>query len=243
MLSLVLRNYSRKRNVAIDEAINALLNTYIEQPFKYLREATAQARLAELIRNRLSLENLPSEVPVTVTLDPPAPPRFVHAVDQHTSRVQLEMKIRGCACANPHGKTDIVLLRDVGPVSLTCHAFGPGDIISSIMPNDVHAAIEVKACPSSMGGERAKCIADVEKLFSLIASHPHISSHLIFLDKSLAIPNIADLHPTWTPMHHEWTDFLGARISDEQPAPGVPYVTIWDIDPIGPLRPRRRFYL
>jgi hypothetical protein len=198
--------------------------------------------LSKIIPLQLPQQQLPADVQAIVQLVPPHPPRFLHATDQLTSRVQLEMKIGQCNCASEHGKTDIVLLRDRGPVTLTCHVFCPSDIIAAINANDVVAAIELKACPSSMGGERAKCSADIEKLFSLVDAHRVIAGYFVFLDKSIAMPQIAEVLPSQPAMHREWTDFFPDRITNTRPPLEVPYVTIWDINPNLPLQPRVRFY-
>jgi hypothetical protein len=145
--------------------------------------------LAELIKTELNRAGAPLEVAAKVKLDKPHKD-FSHGDALKTNRTQLEMKIGGCECLS-HGKTDVLLLKSSGPVKLTCHRHGPTDVIADIDADDVDAAIEIKACPSSMSGQRHKCRADVTKLYQLVHAHPGIQAYFLLLDKSVSIPELA----------------------------------------------------
>jgi hypothetical protein len=219
----------------IARAINTFLIEYIQCPFQYLRESSAQARLAELIKSELKREKVPLAVAAAVTLDRPHR-HFFHGHRLKTNRIQLEMKIGRCQCES-HGKTDLLLLNAAGPVNLTCHRHGPTDVVADIDAEDVDVAIEIKACPSSMGGQRKKCRADVTKLYDLVKAHRGIRAYFLMLDKSVSIPELATAS---APKHMEWVDELESKVRDKRPQ-RRPFVEICDIDAES-LTPRRRFY-
>jgi len=229
------RNIKTDENMPVHNAITKLLKEYVESPFQYLRETSAQARLAELINAQMKSAKWDVEVPATVKLDK-LHADYSHAKTLKTNRTQLEMKITGCKCST-HGITDVLILRAGAPVTLTCHRNGPADVVADIAVEDVEVAVEIKACPSSMKEQRAKCRKDVEKLYSLVDSHRHVSAHFVFLDKSVSIGELAKVG---LPKHKEWMEELQHTVSI-QPAHGLPKVAIWDIDPKH-LAPRCRFY-
>jgi hypothetical protein len=156
--------------IAIPTAIHTLLQAYIAEPFRYLRESSIQSSLVALVNEGLAQQPAPLDVIAQIELTPPSR-GFAHALDQRTNRVQLEMKIGGCGCEK-HGITDLLVLSAKGPVTLTCHRHGPADVIAEIDVNDVETAVEIKACPSSMRDQQRKCALDVEKLHRLVKSHP-----------------------------------------------------------------------
>jgi hypothetical protein len=209
----------------VSRAINRLLSEYILSPFQYLRDSSAQARMAELINGELKAANSPLDVPAKVELEGPHND-FTHAENLRTNRTQLEMKIAGCTC-DKHGITDVLILKSGGPVRLTCHHHGPADVIADINVDDVSVAIEMKACPSSMREQRAKCRKDVEKLYGLVRTHQEISAHFVFLDKSVSIGELANVA---VPVHQEWISELEHTVGELAPE-GRPTVAIWDIDP------------
>ncbi len=219
----------------IAKAIDIFLEEYIRSPFQYLRESSAQARLAELVKSQLRRAQEPLEVAAQVTLDKPHK-HFSHGNVLKTNRTQLEMKIGRCGC-DAHGKTDVLVLKAAGPVNLTCHRHGPTDVIADIDAEDVDVAIEIKACPSSMNGQRHKCRADVTKLYRLVEAHPKIHAYFLLLDKSVSIPKLAAVSK---PKHKDWLEDMNDRIRRKPPARRA-FVEIWDLD-ADSLRPRRRFY-
>jgi hypothetical protein len=191
--------------------------------------------LVELIKTGLRRAKAPLEVGAIVKLDKPHK-HFLHGNSLKTSRTQLEMKIGGCLC-DGHGKTDILLLKVPGPVKLTCHLHGPADVIADIDASDVDVAIEIKACPSSMSGQRKKCRADVAKLHRLVEAHPRINAYFLFLDKSVSIPKLAAVS---SPKHKDWLEDMNNKVRGKRPT-RRPFVEIWDLD-TDVLVPRRRFY-
>lgn len=219
----------------IASAINTFLKEYIRSPFQYLRESSAQARLGELIKTELRRAKAPLEVGATVRLDKPHK-HFFHGSALRTSRTQLEMKIGGCKC-DSHGKTDVLLLKATGPVKLTCHRHGPTDVIADIDAADVDVAVEIKACPSSMSGQRHKCRADVTKLHRLVKAHPRIQAYFLLLDKSVSIRELATVS---SPKHKDWLEDMNSKVRGKPPL-RRPFVEIWDLDADSPA-PRRRFY-
>ena len=219
----------------IASAISTFLKEYIRSPFQHLRESSAQARLAELIKTELRRAKAPLEVGAIVKLDKPQK-HFLHGNSLETSRMQLEMKIGGCRC-DGHGKTDLLLLKAAGPVKLTCHRHGPADVIADIDAANVDVAIEIKACPSSMSGQRDKCRADVTKLHRLVNAHPGIQAYFLLLDKSVSIPELAAVS---SPKHKDWLEDMNDEVRVKRPT-RRPFVEIWDLD-TDALAPRRRFY-
>jgi hypothetical protein len=219
----------------IAKAMRTFLEEYIRSPFQYLRESSAQARLAELIKTELRRAKAPLEVAATIELDRPHK-RFFHGNHLKTSRTQLEMKIGRCEC-HGHGTTDVLVLNAAGPVTLTCHRHGPTDVIADIDAGDVDVAIEIKACPSSMGGQRDKCRADVNKLYRLADVHRRIHTYFLLLDKSVSIPKLATASPS---RHIDWLTDMDRTVHGKRPA-RRPYVELWDLN-ADSLAPRRRFY-
>jgi hypothetical protein len=122
-------------------------------------------------------------------------------------------------------------------VKLTCHRHGPMDVIADIGADDVDVAIEIKACPSSMSGQRDKCRSDVTKLHRLVEAHPRIRAYFLFLDKSVSIPELAAVS---SPKHKDWLEGMNGKVRGEPPV-RRPFVEIWDLD-ADALMPRRRFY-
>lgn len=220
----------------IASAMNAFLKEYVRSPFQYLRESSAQARLAELIKTELRRAEAPLKVAAVVKMDKPHK-RFSHGNRLTTNRTQLEMKIGRCECDVPHGRTDVLVLNAAGPVNLTCHAQGPADVVADIDAEDVDVAIEIKACPSSMGGQRDKCRADVTKLYELVRAHREIQTYFLMLDKSVSIPRLATVS---SPKHREWLTDMDRPVHAKRPARRA-HVEIWDLDEDS-LRPRRRYY-
>jgi len=101
----------------VEIAIRRLLQEFVDEPFRYLRETTPKVRLCELINTELLKQRLPVDVVAEISVDPPDP-RFTYERELRTNRSQMEMEIRGCVC-NSHGTTDIVLFKDQGSVGLT----------------------------------------------------------------------------------------------------------------------------
>jgi hypothetical protein len=225
---------SKEINMPVENAIQRLISEYIEAPFRYVRESSLQGRLFELVN--LELGPAHRDVAAEIHLEP-EDHNFNHADNLRTLRTQLEMKIGRCGC-NGHGKTDLLVLRDDLPVELTCHRNGPADVIASIDAGNVQAAVEMKACPSSMPDQQVQCRADVEKLQALVNAHPHIAGHFVFLDTSVSIPPFAIANP---PRQSAWIQGMPLPISEARPQ-GRNVVEIWDINPELPGQPRRRFY-
>ena len=200
----------------ITSAINTFLKECVRSPFQYLRESSAQARLAELIKTELRRKNAPLEVAATVKLDKPHR-HFFYGNAFTTNRMQLEMKIGGCRC-DSHGKTDVLILNSVGPVNPTCHRHGPTDVVADIDADDVDVAIEIKACPSSMSGQRYKCRADVTKLYRLVHAHPGIQAYFLLLDKSVSIPELAAVS---APKHMDWLGEMNGKVGGKRPVTAI----------------------
>src|SRR6516162_3195972 len=131
----------------IRQAIQRVLQEHVEEPFLLLRELGLQARLWSLLRQELKPNDLYCQV---------ADKRPLHKYTKEfkTSRVQLELKISGTK------KSDIVVLRPDRKPRLTCWPGGPTDVVAAIEPEDVEAAIEMKAAPSRNPGNQELFVAD-----------------------------------------------------------------------------------
>ncbi len=163
----------------IREAIKAVLAEHIRRPFNYIREAGLQARIAQKIEARLRPRTVKFVVPETDMS--PRKSRPARGRKPTTNRVQLEMHISG---EKPSSKTrfDIVVLRSNRPIELTWCTGGAGDVAAKIRPEDVLAAIEVKASPSSHRSQRNAYEKDLTRLAGLVSHEIH--GFFVFADKS-----------------------------------------------------------
>jgi hypothetical protein len=110
------------------------------------------------------------------------------------SRVQLEMKIGN------RERTDIIVFRADRPVTLTCYPAGPADVVQRVSPEDVEAAIEIKAAPSrapknNAVWERGDFARDIVKLSKLQKTAPHIRCFFVLLDKSVSVTGARSSEP------------------------------------------------
>ena len=165
---------------AIRQAIYDTLSAHIKAPFHTLREAGLQADLRTFLQSRLS--------PSTVSVAQPVPQNqhssFAWSGGQTTtSRVALEMKIRSKS-SEPVTVTDIVILQSKNPAILQWRNGGPGDVVSQISPEQVIAAIELKASPATPA-ERTRYIKDINKLIAL--TDIGIFGFFVHINKSISL--------------------------------------------------------
>jgi len=212
----------------IRKAIKQLLEEHVNKPFLLLREVGLQARLWCLLQERLT--------PKVITPVLKARSKFhKHTKDFETSRVHLELKVKLVSGARK--QSDIVVLRADRKPTLTCYRGGPTDVAREIDAEDVEAVIEMKAAPSIAPEQRARFIADIDKLDALRRNHPHIQCYFVLIDKSLAVPGAV-----WDPLPsgvQTWTRELKLQESIDEASGN--FVEVWDLAG-NPPTPRRRFH-
>lgn len=196
-------------HIALQSAIQALFVEYLKNPLYYLREAGLQARLLQLIHEKLA-SNGRHETANTV-VDESHRHRFSRPKKPGVmARTQIEVRVDASNVQESHGvedetkvkipdaklrrnaeKSDLVVLRHAAagdtPVQLTNYPNGPLDIVRIIDIGDVDAVIELKATVSSDVSMRHLFREDVAKLLRLKACRPDLSAHFVLVDKSLAV--------------------------------------------------------
>jgi hypothetical protein len=208
----------------IQKAIKRVLSEHVDQPFLFLREIGLQARLWCLLREELK------DIDCEVCERPRQTPLFKFTNSFQTSRVQLESKVGG-----PE-KSDLVVLRADPKPRLTCHAYGPTDVVAHIDPKDVEAVIEMKAAPSWYPKNRQKFAADMRKLSNLQTKSPGIQCYFVLIDKSVAVPGAAS--ERCRSPEEEWCCDLHLQ---DSPGEGVTtFIEVWDLACNPPI-PRLRF--
>ncbi|MBI5335572.1 MAG: hypothetical protein HZB72_13490 [Burkholderiales bacterium] len=223
------------------DRINELLLAHSENPFDVLREHGVQAELRELL-----LEEFPDRIPVKI-LQPHMPARFEWAGQQHTKRVQLEMKVR----LEPgetveRGRTDLIVFRNSLPVedhvALTCCRNGPGDILATVRVQDVEVAIEIKASPSRTPEQRKKYAADLRRL--LDQNERGVEAFFVLIDKAHPRFGKISTRPGTTVDMQDWEGLRkfvpdGVSITTDRPAKWTAIASMCFLDRNG--RPARVF--
>jgi hypothetical protein len=213
----------------ISECILQLLREYVLMPFLDLREANPQARLWTMLRDRLTPKIVRATIKPHRTLEHP----HVHHEELWTSRVQLQMKVGGAKV------TDIIVFRADRPVTLTCYDTGPADVVAKVCPEDVEAAIEIKAAPSWNRKDRRSFADDIEKLHELrTKAAPHLCCFFVLLDKSLSVPGATSSRLS----DGSWRTTLLERGFEMSLSPSLSCVEAWDLESGDPPIPRVEYW-
>lgn len=188
-------------------SIQAFFNEYVSNPLYYLREAGLQARLLQLIHQRLEAGRL-HETAARVVEERDAGWYVRPDTAGVMARAQVEVRIQPTqqACNDMAGsqtqalkksgksaeKSDIAILRrastSTAPITLTNYPNGPLDIVRLISADDVDAVVELKASVSADVDQRHLFRCDVLKLLELKSRcRPGLSAHFVLVDKSLAL--------------------------------------------------------
>lgn len=200
----------------ISECIQQLLREYVSTPFLDLREANPQAKLWTMLRRRL----VPQKVKAKIVRHPGQKQQHhVHHEEFWTSRVQMQMKVSGAEV------TDIIVFRADHPVTLTCWHTGPADVVAKVSPDDVEAAIEIKAAPSLNRKDRRSFAADVAKLHQLQCSVPLMRCFFILLDKSVSVAGATSSRPP----DESWRSQLRELGLVQTVAPSATFIEAWDL--------------
>jgi hypothetical protein len=211
-----------KTGHVISESIKQFLQDYVSMPFLDLREATQQARLWTMLRQRL--DPLTARARIV-----PKRPRQPHAHEEVlTNRVQLELKIGN------RERTDIIVFRADRLVSLTCDPWGPAGVLANVVSEDVEAAIEIKFAPSRKPECRQSFVDDVMKLHELQKRVRDIRCFFVLLDMSLSVTGAKSSEPP----DESWRDTLRNQGFVQGISNSRPFVEAWDLqigDPAVPL--------
>lgn len=242
---------------ALRDAISALVDAHQNHPFGILREVGVQAELKRLTDHFLHGRTM---VMATIMNKPSgiADPLV------ETDRVRLEGKIHPSKKLAEKSdvintRTDLLLYRKEG-VRLFRHASGYGDIVYKALFEDVLAAVEIKASPSSQKGQRISYAKDITRLLDLNSqinlSNQKIEGFFVLLDKSSQLyaqpsdPSFPAARITW-PLNEEPMSmtavfnvndaaYKNIMISTVGPAEGVSSVEVWNVS-AAHGQPRRLF--
>lgn len=211
----------------------------------HLREANLQSRLQQLIREQISVANLPSKARARIR------EKFSKSRSAYTApetfdvdRVQLELKVDGAK------RTDLIVLScgEKHPVTLTRAKYGALDIQASLSSSDIDAIVEIKAAPS-MSKNQEGFRKDVVKL--LAAGERTVTRgipwgiHFLLVDKAISVgpftaPGKYGSGADWCSEDHD--TLTGICFSDTPPTDGRTFATLWELPLCGKEDlPRRRF--
>ena len=242
----------------VESSIRDLLNDYLRNPLRFMREVGQQVYLRELILAKLN----PNECSVKLLdhgKDKPVPVPI-----WKLQRVQLEAKVEAIK-GSADDRSDLVVLRPGQPIQLTRFPNGALDIVARVNPEDVECVIEIKTACSADKSQRHLFRKDIDKLWRLVPSAP-FDRHFVLIDRSLALahvpkmperrtkypPDAVDHWHTELPAEFKcWTDKVRSECWDDSPKPRllkdtIPRpsrcVTVWDLSAeTGELAPRRRW--
>ncbi len=211
----------------ISECIRELLREYVSEPFFLdLKEANHQAKLWAMLRHRLDPQTVRARIV-------PKGTRQLHVHEEfRTSRVQLELKVGNTE------RTDIIVFRADRLVTLTCDPCGPTGALANVFPEDVEAAIEIKATPSRKLECRQSFVEDIMKLFELQTRVPHIRCFFVLLDMSLSVPGAMSSMP---PLE-SWRSELLERGFVKSFSPSLTFIEAWDLESGNPPIPRVEYW-
>jgi hypothetical protein len=208
---------------AIRKGIEEALKDFIRAPFQIIREAGLSNEIGRAISVQLdpNISFYEMQFPNGNKTFSPLFPKG------KTSRVQYEMKVPVSTIPETIKTVDIAILKCEKSVHLECRKGGPGDVVAKLRVEDVFAAIEVKASPSSRSDQRRAYEADILALSAL--SNVGIFAVFVIVDKSL------ELFGSWSP-ERKFDGWLKGECweirecdADSLP-PGGGWVEVWDIE-------------
>lgn len=181
-------------------AIRQTLTDHITSPFGLIREQTLVSEIYRHLRNDKGIIQT-----TKAALQAPNPPAFKWPGSPTVNRVQCEMQvdIKDATGAVRPSVIDLVVFQAGKQVSLTVHGNGPGDVIQQVNTVDVAAAIECKASPSKLDGQKKSYTKDLQDLYDLAASQG-TDCFFVLLDKTQPLYGTpVPLTPAWA-KHQNW---------------------------------------
>lgn len=218
-------------NRLVNGAIRDFLKDHVANPFDTLRETGAVADLKRFLSHALQSRGRHM---ARAQIQSRTGTRALSGPIQ-TQRVQLAMKLQ--RSDGSWIELDGVVLHAEPHINvLQHHTSSPGDVIAQLRPQDVAAAIEVKASPS--GAQQCQAYArDVVRLHDIAKSFG-TSGHFVLLDKSLVLYGAKGRSNTNVPNINAGA-LSPLRICPTPPPKPNTAVEIWFINSVG--TPQRCF--